>query len=65
MLKEAKEIHKQNWLKSPTPKRDHEQSWRAFKGKNLDKLIQFMITCHLQCELYLNKLKDNIIEIIF
>ncbi len=22
---------------------DHEQSWRAFKGKNLEKLIQFMI----------------------
>jgi type II restriction enzyme len=44
LLKEAKEIHKQNWLKRPTPDGDHEQSWRAFKGKNLEKLVQFIIT---------------------
>lgn len=44
LLKEAKEIHKQDWLKHPTPSEDHEQSWRAFKGKNLEKLIQFIIT---------------------
>lgn len=39
LLKEAKKIHKTDWLKSPTPNRDHEQSWRAFKGKNLEKLV--------------------------
>jgi len=44
LLREAKEIHKQNWLKYPTPNGDHEQSWRAFKGKNLEKLIQYIIT---------------------
>ena len=44
LLKEAKKIHKQDWLKHPTPSGDHEQSWRAFKGKNLEKLIQFIIT---------------------
>ncbi len=44
LLKEAKEIHKQDWLKHPTPNGDHEQSWRAFKGKNLEKLIQYIIT---------------------
>jgi len=44
LLKEAKEIHKRDWLKYPTPNGDHEQSWRAFKGKNLEKLIQFIIT---------------------
>jgi len=43
LLKEAKELHKQDWLKHPTPGGDHEQSWRAFKGKNLEKLILFMI----------------------
>jgi type II restriction enzyme len=43
LLKEAKEVHKQDWLKHPTPGRDHEQSWRSFKGKNLEKLILFMI----------------------
>jgi len=40
LLKEAKEIHKRDWLKNPT----HEQSWRAFKGKNLEKLVQYIIT---------------------
>jgi len=44
LLKEAKEIHKNDWLKNPTPNGDHEQSWRAFKGKNLEKLIQYIIT---------------------
>lgn len=44
LLREAKEIHKQNWLKYPTPNGDHEQSWRAFKEKNLEKLIQYIIT---------------------
>ena len=44
LLKEAKEIHKQDWLKHPTPNGDHEQSWRAFKGKNLEKLVQYLIT---------------------
>ena len=44
LLKEAKEIHKQDWLKHLTPNRDHEQSWRAFKGKNLEKLVQYIIT---------------------
>jgi len=44
LLKEAKIIHKQDWSKHPTPNGDHEQSWRAFKGKNVEKLIQFIIT---------------------
>ena len=44
LLNEAKEIHKQDWLKHPTPSGDHEQSWRAFKGKNLEKLVQYIIT---------------------
>lgn len=43
LLKEAKNIHKEDWEKSPTPNRDHEQSWRAFKGKNLEELILYII----------------------
>lgn len=43
LLREAKEIHKKDFLKSPTPRNDHEQSWRAFKGKNLEKLIMYII----------------------
>lgn len=43
LLREAKELHKKDWLKSPTANKDHEQSWRAFKGKNLEKLIMHII----------------------
>jgi type II restriction enzyme len=42
MLIEAKEIHKKDFLKI-RPNGDHEQSWRAFKGKNLEKLIIYII----------------------
>lgn len=33
LLNEAKEIHYEDWLKHPTPSRDHEQSWRLSKGR--------------------------------
>jgi type II restriction enzyme len=38
VLKEAKEQHKKDFSGN-----DHEQSWRAFKGKNLEKLIVYII----------------------
>ncbi|MBX3038799.1 MAG: hypothetical protein KF758_17955 [Anaerolineales bacterium] len=38
LLREAKEQHKRDFHGS-----DHEQSWRAFKGKNLEKLIEYII----------------------
>ena len=38
VLKEAKEQHKKDFTGD-----DHEQSWRAFKGKNLEKLIEYII----------------------
>ena len=38
VLKEAKEQHEQEFEGI-----DHEQSWRAFKGKNLEKLIGYII----------------------
>ena len=51
ILAEAKEQHRIDFLESDTAKRaraegrepDHEQSWRAFKGKNFEKLILYMI----------------------
>ncbi|MEW6556829.1 MAG: BsaWI family type II restriction enzyme [Elusimicrobiota bacterium] len=43
LLKEAKILHKQDFMKNPTPNKDHEQSWRAFKGKNLEKLVIYII----------------------
>jgi type II restriction enzyme len=43
LLSEAKEIHRRGFLKSPTPMGDHGQSWRPFKGKNLEKLIVHII----------------------
>jgi type II restriction enzyme len=38
ILKDAKSIHKKTFKGT-----DHEQSWRAFKGKNLEKLIEYII----------------------
>jgi len=61
LLKEAKRIHKQDWLKSPTPNRDHEQSWRAFKGKNLEKLVQYIITDEVE-ELGIKVVNGNQLE---
>ena len=43
LLNEAKKIHHEDWLRNPTPSGDHEQSWRAFKGKNYEKLVLYMI----------------------
>ena len=51
LLMEAKELHRKDFLGSITAERaiaegrqpDHEQSWRAFKGKNLEKLIVHII----------------------
>ncbi len=51
LFTEAKAIHRKDFLNSPTAQRaiengrqpDHEQSWRAFKGKNLEKLIIHII----------------------
>jgi len=43
LLSEAKKIHYEDWQKHPTPSGDHEQSWRAFKGKNLEKLVLHII----------------------
>lgn len=43
LLNEAKKIHYEDWLKKPTPSGDHEQSWIAFKGKNYEKLVLYII----------------------
>jgi len=61
LLKEAKEVHKQDWSKHPTPNKDHEQSWRAFKGKNLEKLVQYIITDEVE-ELGLKVVNGNRLE---
>jgi len=61
LLKEAKRIHKQHWSKHPTPNGDHEQSWRAFKGKNLEKLVQYIITDEVE-ELGLKIINGNQLE---
>lgn len=61
LLKEAKEIHKRDWLEQPTPTGDHEQSWRSFKGKNLEKLVQYIITDEVE-ELGLKVVNGNQLE---
>ncbi len=61
LLEEAKKLHKHDWLKDPTPSGDHEQSWRAFKGKNLEKLILFMIEVDVE-DLSLKVINGNHLE---
>jgi len=43
ILTEAKEIHHRDFLKKPTPKGDHEQSWKGFKGSALETLIDYVL----------------------
>lgn len=61
LLQEAKSLHKRDWSKSPTPNGDHEQSWRAFKGKNLEKLIIFIIKNEVE-RLGLRVVEGNTLE---
>ncbi|OQB06494.1 MAG: hypothetical protein BWY18_00735 [Candidatus Cloacimonetes bacterium ADurb.Bin211] len=61
ILNEAKEIHRKDWEKNPTPRGDHEQSWRAFKGKNFEKLIQYIIQDEVE-DLGLKVVNGNILE---
>ncbi len=56
LLDEAKYQHRIDFLVSKTAKKaiaagrqpDHEQSWRAFKGKNLEKLIIYIIRTEIE-----------------
>jgi type II restriction enzyme len=43
LFEEAKQLHYKSWSKHPTAMNDHEQSWRAWKGKNLEKLVLYML----------------------
>lgn len=69
LLNEAKKIHKKDFLQSSTAKQaiaegrqpDHEQSWRAFKGKNLEKLIVHIIKDEVE-RLGLKVIEGNSLE---
>lgn len=56
LLAEAKEIHKKDFKG-----KDHEQSWRAFKGKNLEKLIEHIIRDEVK-KLGLEVVNGNLLE---
>ena len=61
LLSEAKEIHLRDFIKNPTPNNDHEQSWRAFKGKNLERLIAYIIKDEVE-SLGLKLVEGNALE---
>jgi len=61
LLSKAKIIHKREWIKTH-PNGDHEQSWRSFKGKNLEKLIQYIIADEVE-GLGLRVVNGNILEL--
>jgi len=56
VLKEAKTQHEKDFTGD-----DHEQSWRAFKGKNLEKLIEYIINDEVKA-LGLQVINGNILE---
>jgi type II restriction enzyme len=43
VLGEAKEKHREDFERNPTPQKNHQMSWNAFKGKNLEKLVTHII----------------------
>jgi len=62
LLSEAKELHRKDFFKHPTPQGDHEQSWRSFKGKNLEKLIAYIIRDEVE-SLGLRLINGNTLEL--
>lgn len=56
LLAEAKSLHEKEFIGD-----DHEQSWRAFKGKNLEKLILYILKKEIQ-ELGLKIIEGNKLE---
>lgn len=48
LFNEAEIAYKKNWLKAPTPGKDFGQSWKPFKGHNLEKLILYIIQSEVE-----------------
>lgn len=61
LFDEAKELHHKDWLKNPTTMNDHEQSWRAWKGKNLEKIVLHMLRTEIE-SLGLRIVEGNTLE---
>lgn len=61
LLREAKQRHLADFTRNPTANNDHEQSWRAFKGKNLEKLILYIIKDEIN-EMGLQCVAGNVLE---
>lgn len=61
LLAGAKELHKSDFLRHPTSQGDHEQSWRSFKGKNLEKLVAYIIKDEVE-SLGLKMVNGNTLE---
>ena len=60
LLQRAEELHRAYHIKNKTGK-DIGQSWRAFKGKNFQKLIQYILTDSIE-KLGLKVIADNTLE---
>jgi len=69
ILSETKKLHKEYFMNSATAAKtiasgrtpDHEQSWRAFKGKNLEKLVMHIIKDEVE-EVGLKIIEGNTLE---
>ncbi|MHA1951821.1 MAG: BsaWI family type II restriction enzyme [Candidatus Thorarchaeota archaeon] len=59
LLVEAKRMHRAAWEKNPTPARDYDQSWRPWKGYNLEKLVHYILENEVE-ELGLKIVKGSV-----
>ncbi len=61
IFESAKEKHKSEFAENPKGRADHEQSWRSYKGRNFEKLVEYIIVDKVK-ELGLATINGNILE---
>lgn len=61
ILEDAKGIHQVDFL-SERPDGDHGQSWRAWKGKNFERLVHFIVSDLIKRELSLETVQGSTLE---
>ena len=61
ILEDAKGIHRVDFL-SDRPDGDHGQSWRAWKGKNFERLVHFIVSDLIKRELSMETVQGSTLE---
>lgn len=61
ILEDAKGIHRTDFL-SERPDGDHGQSWRAWKGKNFERLVHFIVSDLIKREISMETVQGSTLE---